>query len=83
VTDLAAVHRELAEIRQRGVAVDREEFVSGVMCVAAPVRDHDGVVVAAVTISGPSQRVGPSIETLTGHVKACAAEVSEAMGYAS
>jgi IclR family acetate operon transcriptional repressor len=82
VRDLSAVRREIAQIREHDVAVDREEFVAGVMCVAAPVRDHDGVVVAAVTISGPSQRVGPVMETLTAHVRACAADVSAAMGYA-
>jgi DNA-binding IclR family transcriptional regulator len=82
VTDLAALRHEMAQVREQGVAVDREEFVPGVMCVAAPVLDHDGAVVAAVTVSGPSQRLAAVLDALRDRVKACAAEISAAMGHA-
>ena len=48
--------RALAEIRVRGCALDAEELEIGLRCVAAPVVDHAGSVVAAVGLSGPADR---------------------------
>ncbi|MHB8896071.1 MAG: IclR family transcriptional regulator [Candidatus Geothermincolia bacterium] len=47
----------LAEIRELGYATDHGEQTAGTGCVAAPVRDALGMVVAAVGISGPEERV--------------------------
>lgn len=55
ITERAALERELALVRERGWSEDRDEFVEGVSCVAAPVRSG-GVVIAALTVSAPSQR---------------------------
>ncbi|MCC6174949.1 MAG: IclR family transcriptional regulator [Chloroflexi bacterium] len=43
---------QLDQIRQRGVALEREEMAFGRACIAAPVRDAGGTVVAAVSLSG-------------------------------
>ncbi len=56
ITDVRKLHRELEEIRRTGVAYDREEVVPGLACVAAPIRDADAVVVAAISISGAVAR---------------------------
>jgi len=48
---------ELALIRQRGHAIDDVENEEDIRCVAAPVFDHSGAVVTAVSISGPASRV--------------------------
>jgi DNA-binding IclR family transcriptional regulator len=56
ITDPTALHAELARIRETGVAYDREEVVAGLQCVAAPIRDADGTVVAAISISAPTPR---------------------------
>jgi IclR family acetate operon transcriptional repressor len=45
-----------ARIRAEGIAVDDGEFVEEVRCVAAPVRDQDGRIVASVGISAPTAR---------------------------
>ena len=50
----AALEGELTAIRERGYSEDREEFVEGVSCVSAPLL-AEGVVVAAFTVSAPSQ----------------------------
>lgn len=57
ITIPAVLQRELADIRRSGLAFDREESTPGVVCVACPVlgRAHD--VVAAVSISGWSNRL--------------------------
>jgi DNA-binding IclR family transcriptional regulator len=50
--------RTLAEVRRRGWAQSAAEREPGVASVSAPVRDRDGVVIAAVSISGPIDRMG-------------------------
>jgi DNA-binding IclR family transcriptional regulator len=57
ITDPGRLRDELAHIRQQGYATGLEELEEGLHGVAAPVRDHSGEVIAAVSISGPSYRV--------------------------
>jgi IclR family KDG regulon transcriptional repressor len=47
---------EVRRVREDGVAFDREETIAGVCCVGAPVRDRDGAVVAAVSLSATTAR---------------------------
>jgi DNA-binding IclR family transcriptional regulator len=47
----------LAQIAAAGYAIDDEEFAVGIRCVAAPLRDAGGRVVAAIGISGPTARI--------------------------
>ncbi|MEV8523949.1 MULTISPECIES: IclR family transcriptional regulator [unclassified Streptomyces] len=56
ITDPAALRTALAEIRARGVAVEHQESNPDVSCVAAPVRDSAGRVVAALSVSVPMVR---------------------------
>jgi IclR family acetate operon transcriptional repressor len=58
-----AVEKELDEIRVRGAAFDREESVPGLTGVAAPIRNSQGRVVAALAVSGPARQVNlPGVE---------------------
>ncbi|WP_187687569.1 IclR family transcriptional regulator [Nocardia wallacei] len=50
--------RALAEVRRRGWAQSAAERAAGVASVSAPVRDSAGAVVAAVSVSGPIDRMG-------------------------
>ncbi|QLH83686.1 IclR family transcriptional regulator [Halosimplex pelagicum] len=56
VTDRDELFDTLAEIRERGVAFDDEERLSGLRCVAAPVLSNDDRVLGAISVSGPSHR---------------------------
>ena len=56
LTDPEALRTELAGIRERGIAVEHRESNPDVSCVAAPVRDSAGRVVAAMSISVPMIR---------------------------
>jgi DNA-binding IclR family transcriptional regulator len=56
-TDLAALRHDLAGCRRRGYATTVDELELGLTAVAVPVRDAEGVVVAALGISGPTQRL--------------------------
>jgi DNA-binding IclR family transcriptional regulator len=53
-----ALTAELDRAREQGYAVDNEESVKGARCVAVPIFDADGTVVAALSISGPSGALG-------------------------
>jgi IclR family transcriptional regulator, KDG regulon repressor len=56
ITDRDALYAELHRVRRDGVAYDREEVQEGLSCVAAPIRDPHGAVVAAMSISSPTDR---------------------------
>jgi DNA-binding IclR family transcriptional regulator len=83
ITDQVQFIRHLKEIAQRGYALDQEEMDAEVRCVAAPVRDHDGRITGAVSISGPAWRF--SSERLERElIPLCcqaAAEISTRLGY--
>src|SRR5690606_7858065 len=53
ITTVAELKRALEGVRQAGLAFDREESTPDVACVSAPVHDHTGEVVAAMSISVP------------------------------
>src|SRR5262249_15246364 len=57
ITDRRAFLQNLAETRRRGYALDDEEFMEGVRCVAMPILGPGGEAVAAVSISGPAFRI--------------------------
>lgn len=58
VSTLAELKTELNQIRERGYAIDDEENEEGVCCVGAVVRGFDGEPIAAISVSGPTFRLG-------------------------
>jgi DNA-binding IclR family transcriptional regulator len=81
ITDAAQLQAELARIRERGYAIDNEEYDEGLRCIGAPVWDHTGRVVAAIGIGGPVTRVTPSrVEELADAVMAAARGLSRRLG---
>ena len=70
------------EARERGWALDDEEFFEGVRCIAAAIRDHDGRVAAAVSVAGPRFRLRDDrLEAMAQRVRAAAAAISRDLGY--
>ncbi|WP_435156893.1 IclR family transcriptional regulator [Haladaptatus sp. DFWS20] len=57
ITDREELVTELATIRERGFAVDSEERVRGVRCVAVAIKNKNGQVIGAISVSGPSSRI--------------------------
>lgn len=57
ITTPAALRKELREIQTRGYAVDNEESIIGLTCVAVPLLDARGHLVAAISLSGQTQFV--------------------------
>ncbi len=83
LTSGAALRFHLEAVRALGYAVDDEEYREGIRCLAAPVLDHTGGVVAAVGLSGPATDLQlEHIPRLARIVIEQADELSTALGYA-
>lgn len=82
ITDLGQFLQEIERTRVQGFAVDDEEIEIGVRCVAAPIFDHTGQSVAAVSISSPVLRLPLSEIPLYGQrVVEAANAISAKLGY--
>ena len=82
ITQGASLREELRLVRSRGYAIDDEETESGLRSVAAPIRNHAGEVVAAISIAGPVQRVSKKVlQSYIPEVSAAAAGISQRLGY--
>jgi DNA-binding IclR family transcriptional regulator len=81
ITDRSQLTNELERIRQNSYAFDDEEHEVGVRCVAAPVRNNQGVVVAALSISIPTVRLPNSeISRYREYTINAADEISKRLG---
>ena len=84
LTRREAVLAMLSEVRLREHAIDDEESESGLRAIAAPVRNHNGAVIAAVGVAAPVQRMNKKVmQTCVPTVIAAANAVSSRLGYAS
>jgi DNA-binding IclR family transcriptional regulator len=74
--------RELEFARANGYTLDNEECEEGASCVAAPIRDHTGKIVAALSISGPKVRFGKErLPVLVRYVLEAAHDISTKLGF--
>lgn len=64
ITTVDAFEDELRRVRVNGFAFDRQEIVADVACVAAPVRDGHGSVIAALSLSLPAYRFAANAKRL-------------------
>lgn len=78
LTTLEALEKELDKVRRHGIAYDDEEAELGLKCVAAPIHDDEGQVVAALSVSAPADRHDPD---WARQVRETADAVSKALGY--
>lgn len=82
ITSLAKLKRDLALVRSRGYALDDEENNLGVRCVAAPVFDASGRVVASINVTGTIAQVdADAVPRLAEVVKEAALRISRKLGY--
>jgi IclR family transcriptional regulator, KDG regulon repressor len=81
IIDPAALKEEIRKVRERGFALDREEYEEGAMCVGAPVKNFENHIIAAIAVAGPVSRVDNNEETLIKHVVDSAKNISKAFGF--
>jgi DNA-binding IclR family transcriptional regulator len=72
-------------ISSRGYALDNEEHEGGVCCVAAPIRDMKGDVIAALSVSGPVDRLEPieANDDMIANALGTAQRISARMGHSA
>jgi DNA-binding IclR family transcriptional regulator len=81
VVDPKALRALFAQVNEEGYALDLGEFEPEVRCVAAPIRNHSGAVIAAMSVSGPAQRIEPMLtEGLVPEVVRVARAISRVLG---
>ncbi|NXY93693.1 IclR family transcriptional regulator [Streptomyces sp. BR123] len=82
LTARTKLEKNLAEALERGYAMTFEEYEIGLHAMAAPIRDRDGVVLAAISASGPSYRFTEErMRELAPRLMAGAQEISRRMGH--
>lgn len=76
-----ALEQELEQVRQRGYAVATDELEVGFTALAAPVRNHFGSVVAAISLNGATSRMrGAALRGMVDLVRESADRVSRRLG---
>jgi DNA-binding IclR family transcriptional regulator len=78
LTSLSALEKDLDKIRRHGIAHDIEEAEIGLRCIASPIRDVEGSVIAGLSISAPTDRHNPD---WASQLKETTAEISRALGF--
>ncbi|MDR1487263.1 MAG: IclR family transcriptional regulator [Deltaproteobacteria bacterium] len=82
ITDPRSLRRHLAEVRNRGWAMDNEEYQEGQRCIGAPVFDYRGDSLAAISVSGQVSHISDDrVEEIARQVKNAALLISQGMGY--
>jgi DNA-binding IclR family transcriptional regulator len=82
ITSSSRLEKDLTQARERGYSVTLEEFEIGLHALAAPIRSHDGKVIAALSAAGPEYRFTEQrIHELAPLLLKGAAEISRRMGY--
>jgi len=82
VTNKRKLMQILAEMKEKGYAIDHEEAIQGIICVAAPIFDHKGDVRYSLSTVGPAIRMTEDkIKELIIIMKEAAYEISCRIGY--
>jgi IclR family KDG regulon transcriptional repressor len=82
ITQLPRLLEELKQVRILGYAADREEHEPLVHCVAAPIRDHSGSVIAAISMTMIGASIPKNVFEENAYlVKTAASNISSAVGY--
>lgn len=81
ISDLATLLHDLELTRARGYALDDEEDVEGVLCVAAPFFDHAGQSAGAVSVTGLKTDMAEArIEAVVSHLIEAASTITQRLG---
>ena len=74
ITEKKELEKELEQVKKQGFALDREENEKDVYCIAAPIKNYQGEVIAAISISSPVYRIDINKQN---HLKEALIEISK------
>ncbi|MDW7674637.1 MAG: IclR family transcriptional regulator [Bacillota bacterium] len=82
VDSVERLKEKLDEIRKKGYAIDQEEIEAGVRCAAVPVYNHEGNMVAALSITGPGNRLSYEYlkDEIVPELLSAAMQISRSLG---
>ncbi|MHB8278941.1 MAG: IclR family transcriptional regulator [Candidatus Humimicrobiaceae bacterium] len=84
ITTMNGLIKELQKVRSLGYAFDNEECEVGARCLAAPIRDYTGKVVASMSVSGPVSRLTlGKADSIKDTILKLSNDASKAMGYSA
>jgi DNA-binding IclR family transcriptional regulator len=82
ITSIRKLKQQITQIRHAGYAIEDEEGEIGCRCVGAPVFDHSGNLVAAVSVAGTTAQIRTEDFTYFGQlVRQSASDISQALGF--
>ncbi|WZL71657.1 IclR family transcriptional regulator [Clostridiaceae bacterium 35-E11] len=83
IENLEGLFEQLEQIRKQGYCIDEEEYVEGLQCIAAPVKDYSGLVIAAISVAMPKYRYDEGEKEIgyTKIVKDITDQFSKELGY--
>jgi DNA-binding IclR family transcriptional regulator len=81
VTDHEELERLLEQYKEQGYATDDGENEEGLYCIAAPVFEANGQVIAAVSVAGPKERMIKRHEFIVFHLTQTTKLISRNMGF--
>ncbi len=81
ITDEEDLLQSLSKIRKQGYAYDMEEILPDLCCVAAPIYNHNGQVVAAISMSIPAYRFKRAQAEFREGILRAAKTISARLGY--
>jgi DNA-binding IclR family transcriptional regulator len=81
ITEAEALVQELAKIRKQGFAYDLEEILPDLCCVAAPIHNHRGQVIAAISMSIPAYRFRRAAHEFRAGIMRAAKQISQQLGH--
>jgi DNA-binding IclR family transcriptional regulator len=79
---MEALKKEILQIKKQGYAMDNEECEAGVRCIAVPVRNFSGEVVAGISLSAPVTRLDKQkAEEIITYLKEISVHASKELGW--
>ena len=81
IVDRLRLLEEFADVRLNGYSVDDEGIEHGLYCMAVPIYNYTGQVVAAISISGPVKRVTENRQKIVEELKSIGGMISRRLGY--
>ncbi len=77
------LYRQMEKFKRQGYAVDDGEIEEGLWCAAAPIYDANSKVIAAVSVSGPRERMTQKRELVVKTILQATRDISRKCGYLS
>ena len=81
ITDRELLKKQLDNFKHLGYAFDDEENEEGLYCLAAPIYGVDGMMIAAISVAGPKERMLARKEKIINHLLITSNKISAGLGY--